>query len=40
MKSILNWLKQYVEFDWSPEELTERLTMLGLEVEDVRFGRF
>jgi phenylalanyl-tRNA synthetase beta chain len=36
MKVTLNWLKQYVDFDWSPEELTERLTMLGLEVEGVR----
>jgi len=35
MKVTLNWLKQYVDFDWSPEELTERLTMLGLEVESV-----
>lgn len=35
MKVTLNWLKQYVDFDWSPEELTERLTMLGLEVEGV-----
>lgn len=35
MKVTLNWLKQYVEFNWSPEELTERLTMLGLEVEGV-----
>jgi phenylalanyl-tRNA synthetase beta chain len=33
MKVTLNWLKQYVDFNWSPEELTERLTMLGLEVE-------
>ena len=33
MKVTLNWLKQYVDFDWSPEQLTERLTMLGLEVE-------
>ena len=32
MKVTLNWLKRYVAFDWSPEELTERLTMLGLEV--------
>ncbi len=32
MKVTLNWLKQYVDFDWSPEELAERLTMLGLEV--------
>src|ERR1043165_1962800 len=33
MKVTLNWLKQYVDFDWSPEQLAERLTMLGLEVE-------
>lgn len=36
MKVTLNWLKQYVDFDWPPEELPERLTMLGLEVEGVR----
>jgi phenylalanyl-tRNA synthetase beta chain len=36
MKVTLNWLKQYVDFDWSPGELTERLTMLGLEVEGVQ----
>jgi phenylalanyl-tRNA synthetase beta chain len=36
MKITLNWLKQYVEFNWSPEELAERLTMLGLEVEGVQ----
>ena len=36
MKVTLNWLRQYVDFDWSPEEVTERLTMLGLEVEGVR----
>lgn len=36
MKVTLNWLKQYVDFTWSPEELTERLTMLGLEVEGVQ----
>ena len=35
MKVTLNWLKQYVDFDWSPAELAERLTMLGLEVEGV-----
>src|SRR5688572_10261865 len=39
MKVTLNWLKQYVDFDWSPEELRERLTMLGLEVESMqKFG--
>ena len=36
MKVTLNWLKQYVDFNWSPEELNERLTMLGLEVEGVQ----
>lgn len=36
MKISLNWLKQYVDFNWSPEEVSERLTMLGLEVEGVQ----
>ena len=36
MKVTLNWLKQYVDFNWTPEELSERLTMLGLEVEGVQ----
>ena len=36
MKVTLNWLKQYVDFNWSPGELTGRLTMLGLEVEGVQ----
>src|SRR5436305_1991361 len=36
MKVTLNWLRQYVEFPWSPEELSERLTMLGIEVEGVQ----
>ena len=31
-----NWLNEYVDHDWSPEELAERLTMAGLEVETVR----
>jgi len=35
MKFTLNWLKDYVDFDLSPEELSDRLTMAGLEVEDV-----
>jgi phenylalanyl-tRNA synthetase beta chain len=33
MKTTYNWLKEYVDFDWSPAELSERLTMLGVEVE-------
>src|SRR5438552_2533636 len=36
MKVTLNWLKQYVDFDWSPEELANRLTMLGIEVEGIQ----
>ena len=36
MKLTLNWLKQYVDFDWPPEELRERLTMLGIEVEGMQ----
>lgn len=35
MKVTLNWLKEYVDFAWSPQELAERLTMLGIEVEGV-----
>ena len=31
----LQWLKEYVEFDFSPAELAEKLTMAGLEVETV-----
>jgi phenylalanyl-tRNA synthetase beta chain len=42
MKVTLNWLRQYVNFTGSPEELAEKLTMLGLEVEGVqkRGGEF
>jgi len=35
MKFTVNWLKQYVDFDLSPGELADRLTMLGLEVDAV-----
>ncbi len=35
MKFTINWLKQYVDFDLSAEELADRLTMLGLEVDAV-----
>ncbi|GJM16496.1 MAG: phenylalanine--tRNA ligase beta subunit [Thermodesulfobacteriota bacterium] len=35
MKFTLNWLKDYIDFDLSPEELSHKLTMAGLEVEDV-----
>jgi phenylalanyl-tRNA synthetase beta chain len=36
MKVTLNWLKQYVEFDWTAAELAERLTMIGIEVEGMQ----
>ena len=36
MKITLNWLKDYVDFTGTPEELRERLTMLGLEVEGMQ----
>src|SRR5262245_48253723 len=32
MKVTLNWLKQYVDFNWSPEELRDRLPLIGIEV--------
>src|SRR3954451_3452713 len=35
MKITFNWLKEYVDFDWSPEQLGERLTMLGVELEGI-----
>lgn len=33
MNVTYNWLKEYVDFDLSPEQLADVLTMLGLEVE-------
>jgi len=36
MKFTYNWLKQYVDFDWTPQELAECLTFAGIEVEDVQ----
>src|SRR2546428_6024599 len=33
MKFTYNWVKEYVALDWTPEQLTERLTMAGIEVE-------
>src|SRR5205085_9742073 len=35
MKISYNWLRELVAIDLSPEELRERLTMRGLEVEAV-----
>ncbi|RMG65224.1 MAG: phenylalanine--tRNA ligase subunit beta, partial [Bacteroidetes bacterium] len=35
MKISYNWLKEYIDFDYSPEELRDVLTMTGLEVGSV-----
>jgi len=35
MKLPLSWLCEWVDFQWTPAELAERLTMLGFEVESV-----
>ena len=35
MKLSVNWLKDYCKFDLSAEEAAERLTMSGLEVEEI-----
>jgi len=35
MKLSLNWLKDYVDIDMSPQELAHLLTMSGLEVEGI-----
>jgi phenylalanyl-tRNA synthetase beta chain len=35
MKFTYNWLKQYVDIDWSPAELADKLTFAGIEVEDM-----
>jgi phenylalanyl-tRNA synthetase beta chain len=36
MQVSLKWLKDYVDVDVSPEDLAERLTMAGLEVDSLR----
>ncbi len=35
MKASYNWLKEFVDFDLSPTELGDRLTLAGIEVEAV-----
>ena len=36
MNVTLNWLKNYIDFEFSPDELADRLTMLGVEVESIK----
>jgi len=35
MKLTFNWLKEFVAFTGTPEELVQLLTMAGLEVESL-----
>ncbi len=35
MKIALSWVKEYVEFDHSAEQIATKLTMGGLEVEGI-----
>ena len=36
MNVTLNWLKNYINFEFSSRELADRLTMLGVEVESIK----
>src|SRR3989442_1866208 len=36
MKVPLNWLREFVPIELPPDRLAERLTMAGLEVEEIR----
>ena len=36
MKLPLSWLKDFVAIDLSPEALARKLTMIGLEVEEIQ----
>ncbi len=36
MNVSIRWLKEYVDFDLSPEALAERLLMLGMEIESIK----
>jgi phenylalanyl-tRNA synthetase beta chain len=35
MRVPIEWLKDFVQVDLSPDDFAERLTMAGLEVESV-----
>ena len=35
MKIPLSWLRKYLDFDCDISQLTERMTMIGIEVESV-----
>ena len=35
MKVSLSWLKEYISVDLDPQEISDRLTMAGLEVDSI-----
>ena len=35
MRVPLSWLREFVEFGLTPEQLAERLTLLGMEVKEI-----
>ena len=35
MKLSINWLKEYIEFNKTLDEISENLTMIGNEVESI-----
>ncbi len=37
MKVSYNWLKEYIDFPYCPEELSHVLTMAGMEVDEVEY---
>ena len=37
MKVPFNWLKEYVDLDVTPQELAQRMTMAGLEAEQIDY---
>jgi phenylalanyl-tRNA synthetase beta chain len=39
MNVSLNWLKQYIDINGTPDEVSEMLTDLGLEVEGMEHMR-
>ena len=39
MRVPLSWLREFVDIDLTPEQLAERLTLLGMEVKTIeRWG--
>lgn len=40
MKVTIDWLKEFVDFNRSAEEIAEQITLLGLEVDSVKYIRY